>query len=296
MDSSTETETTIATDLVISGGFVYGLAFFGALRELHALGAWCTAELRAVYGTSAGACIAVALALGLEMDVVETYLVERPWHDLFGSDAADAAAAAIACVAGRGAFGIDVFDRAFEPLFAARDLSLATTMREFFKETGVDLHVVVTQLATCEAVDVSHTTHPDWRVVDAVYASCALPLVFEPFISPVDGQWYLDGGVAANYPSAFCGAPDRAIGVRLAVDAAPLAPDAALAEYVGAIFSGLVRKNDVLAPALAREVRVPARVMGVQDIARVARSREARAELVAMGREAATGSAPSSSP
>ena len=51
-------------------------------------------------------------------------------------------------------------------------------------------------------MDISHHTHPEWKVIDAVYASSCLPVLFEPFEH--SGDYYIDGGVLKNYPLIQC--------------------------------------------------------------------------------------------
>lgn len=38
--------------------------------------------------------------------------------------------------------------------------------------------------------------------MDAVYASCCLPILFDPF--EYEGQYYIDGGILKNYPLNKC--------------------------------------------------------------------------------------------
>ena len=51
-------------------------------------------------------------------------------------------------------------------------------------------------------VELSHTTHPQWTVLEACYASCCAPVAFQPLIK--DGRLYTDGCLLANYPMAQC--------------------------------------------------------------------------------------------
>jgi NTE family protein len=51
-------------------------------------------------------------------------------------------------------------------------------------------------------VDICHTDYPDWKVSDAIYASCSLPLIFKPLL--IDSYCYVDGGFIQNYPIVEC--------------------------------------------------------------------------------------------
>ena len=75
-------------------------------------------------------------------------------------------------------------------------------MSELYEKTKIDFYIYVSELNsfTCECI--SHKTHPDWTVVDAVYASCALPIIFKPLIC--GEKAYADGGFFLNYPISKC--------------------------------------------------------------------------------------------
>ena len=97
-----------------------------------------------------------------------------------------------------GMFGKEAIADILIPLLEGKDLSRHVTLREFYAATHVDLHVFVTELATFRLVDVSHTTHPDWLLVDAVAASSAFPIILRPVV--IAGAMYVDGAVFANTP------------------------------------------------------------------------------------------------
>ena len=52
----------------------------------------------------------------------------------------------------------------------------------------------------CETL--SYKTHPEWKVIDAIYASCCLPMIFQPLLK--DDKAYADGGIFLNYPIFKC--------------------------------------------------------------------------------------------
>lgn len=188
--------------IVIAGGGVSGLAAYGVLRKLHDAGRWNIQDIRSIYGTSIGAMLAVALALKYDFQTIDDYIVQRPWHQLFKYD--------IYSIFGaferRGIFNISIIEEIFSPLFKGADtsspISINTTLAEFYEITGIDIHMYSTEINAFVSVDISHKTHPDWRVVEAVYASCCLPLFFSPLVK--DGKYYVDGGIFLNYPLEPC--------------------------------------------------------------------------------------------
>ena len=86
----------------------------------------------------------------------------------------------------------------FRPLFAALDISIDITMEDFYQFTGVDLHIFVTEINDFKCIDFSHTTHPEWKLIEVVYGSCTVPFIFAPLRR--DEKCYIDGGFFANYP------------------------------------------------------------------------------------------------
>jgi hypothetical protein len=75
-------------------------------------------------------------------------------------------------------------------------------MLEFYEKTGIELHIFVTEMNEFEYIDISYKTHADWTVVDAVYASCSVPLIFSPIIR--NNKCYIDGSLCMNYPLIKC--------------------------------------------------------------------------------------------
>ena len=76
------------------------------------------------------------------------------------------------------------------------------TLKEFYEYTHIDLHIMTTELTQFELIDLSYKTHPDWELLDAVYCSSGLPLLFAPHV--LKDRIYLDGGFISNYPINRC--------------------------------------------------------------------------------------------
>ena len=63
----------------------------------------------------------------------------------------------------------------------------------------------------------NHETAPDLCLLDAIYMSCSLPIIFKPL--EYNGKLYLDGGLKNDYPLNKCLADgcklDETIGIRV---------------------------------------------------------------------------------
>jgi predicted acylesterase/phospholipase RssA len=184
--------------IVCSGGGAAGFNFYGALKNLAVHNIWNIENIESMYGTSVGSIIIIALALKYEWQTLDEYLIKRPWHHLFDISVESV----LNIFTTKGIFKTKVIEGTFTPLFEGKDISINVTMKEFFEITRIDIHIYTVELNTFRIVDISHKTHPDWRVVDAVYCSCSLPLIFTPF--QLDNDFFCDGGILVDHPIQFC--------------------------------------------------------------------------------------------
>ena len=171
----------IIKHIVISGGGVTGFSFYGFLRDTHRNGLWKLENIKTIYGTSIGAYIAVVLALGYEWEILDTYFIKRPWQNLFKFDLYSI----LNVFDKKGIFDIKIFEEMIGPLFAGMEIPPDITMKQFYEKTGIEIHMFSTELNSMKPVDFSYKTHPDWKVVQCVFCSSALPIVFEPFIEEI---------------------------------------------------------------------------------------------------------------
>lgn len=191
-------EEKVIKHIVISGGGIAGFSFYGALRETSKQGLWNINDIQSIYGTSIGAFFATILSLKYDWDILDDFLIKRPWHNVYKFDINKL----FLTFQKRGIFNYDVIKETFLPLFNGKDISIDVTMKDFYNITNIELHYFSTNLNTFQEVDFSYKTHPDWKVMDAIYCSCALPILLQPFIK--DDICYCDGGFFSNYPIIQC--------------------------------------------------------------------------------------------
>lgn len=202
------------TALVLGGGGLKGFAHIGVMRALQERGI-----TPAVYaGTSIGSLIAAAHVSGMSIgDMADRALALRR-RDLFRINH----------------MGM-LLERMHSPsLYLEEPLRLlceSVSPKGTFEELGTPLLV--------NTVDVAYGTRVVWGlpglrdvpVLDAVYASCALPGFFPP--GRVGGRHCIDGGTIDNLPAAI----------------ASLGMDAVIAVDVGT--SELARRDDIAAQGFA---------------------------------------------
>jgi predicted acylesterase/phospholipase RssA len=184
--------------LVIAGGGPIGLQFLGALEHLNEQHFWEFEDIESIYATSIGTFIAAFICLKYDWVTLNTYIIDRPWHDavkLNGKQIFDA-------FYNKGLYDKKLIEIIFKPLLEAKDLSINITLKEFYEYSKIEFHLYAFELNKFETADISYKTHPDLLLVQAIFMSSALPGIFTPTI--LDSGCYIDGGVMANYPLTHC--------------------------------------------------------------------------------------------
>lgn len=186
--------------IVISGGGSFGFSVYATIRESYKNGIWNYEDLKTIYGTSAGAIIAVILALRYDWEIIDEFLLKRPLGAIFQINPN----CFLSAFHNRGLFDKTKFYDIFAPLFGGKDIPLNITLLEFFKKTNIELHFFATEINSGNSIDVdfSYLTHPEWSLIEAVYCSSCIPGFFQPFIK--DEYCFVDGGVFLNYPILPC--------------------------------------------------------------------------------------------
>ena len=186
--------------LVISGGGSFGFSAYTAIRESHQASLWNIDNIETIFSTSAGAIIATVLACKYDWTTIDDFLLKRPWGAVFQINPN----CILSAFSNRGLFDKTNIENVFAPLFGGKDIPLDITLQGFYEKTGIELHFFATEINGGQSTDVdfSHLTHPDWSLLEAVYCSCCIPGLFQPFIK--DENCYVDGGVFLNYPLRPC--------------------------------------------------------------------------------------------
>lgn len=184
--------------LVIAGGGPLGLRFLGALQKLEKESFWKLENIESIYGTSAGTMIGAMLCLNYDWETLNKYIIERPWHDAFKVHARQI----FDSYYNKGLFDKKFTEIIFKSLLEAKDLNLNITLKELYDYSKIDLHLFTFDLNTFETVEMSHSSHPDLGLLQAITMSSALPGIFMPTI--LNRGCFIDGGVLYNYPINQC--------------------------------------------------------------------------------------------
>jgi len=272
--------------IIMSGGGVAGFSFYGALRESNKRGAWCINDIKSIYGTSAGALFALIIALKYDWDTLDDYIIKRPWQTIFHFNIQNI----FTIFDLRGIFDVKIMEDIFIPLFKGKDVDINITIKEFYEFSGIDMHFFATNINDFTHVEFSYKTHPDWRIIDAVYCSCCLPVLFRPLIK--ESFCYTDGGMICNYPVKYCienGAdPEEILGlcrkpiVRLNYN---VTTESTLFDYMLNIFYKTVERvlNNRQPIKIHKELYIDCPPLSVSDIFNTSSKIEERLRLIKVG-------------
>ena len=202
---STQSQTPIIKHIVMAGGGAMGFAFYGALRESHQQGKWKQTDIQTIYATSVGTIMGTIISLGYDWSVIDNFLIKRPWQQVFKFQLP----MAFNLITKQGIFDQTTIYEIFLPLFKGKDIPMDICLLDFYHLTKRDIHFIATEINTMQIEDISYKTHPEWKVIDAIYASCCLPFVFSPFYYYTAGSLepkkaFMDGGILMNFPLNLC--------------------------------------------------------------------------------------------
>ena len=188
-----EKEETKIKCLVLSGGGVQLLSQLGLLNNLIKSNKLNLSEITHYYGTSAGSILNIPLSLNIDIDIISNYFIKRPWDQLFKIDIFNFVYLFSNCCL----IKKELIKKALEPLFTAGNIDMDIDMETLYKINNKELHILTTNITDGKSEDISHLTHPKWKLIDAVHASCCIPILFEPIT--IMNKCYIDGGILNNF-------------------------------------------------------------------------------------------------
>tara|TARA_B100000945_G_C20419352_1_gene616922 strand:+ start:1801 stop:2748 length:948 start_codon:yes stop_codon:yes gene_type:complete len=180
----------------LSGGGMKGVMYIGAYRSLlhHFNFKEQMENIEGIVGTSIGAIFSLAMLLRLTDEQVMNIFLPiasafeniAPQMDIslllhkFGSDDGQ------------------TFRYQLGQILMQCGLSSDITFSQFKKICACEFICISTKLRTQETIYVSAKTFPDLRIIDGIFMSMCVPLLFRPF--EYDGELYVDGYLTQNQP------------------------------------------------------------------------------------------------
>ncbi|RAJ13424.1 patatin-like phospholipase family protein [Olleya aquimaris] len=191
-------------NLALKGGGVKGIAYVGALKELDKAGIY--KGLERVSGTSAGAIVALMIALQLSPTTIEDLMrklnfkaFKSGWNPLriftkYGLYSGDEI--------------LKFIYKCYEA--SSKGLTKEATFEDFHNAGCKDIIVFASDLNTHNICEFSYYKTPKCIVAEAIRASMSIPLFFKgwQFSNGIpNNHIYVDGGVMFNYPLSFFDKP-----------------------------------------------------------------------------------------
>jgi predicted acylesterase/phospholipase RssA len=170
------------------------VAMLGAIHELHNQKVWNLEDIEAFYGASGGAIIAVFILLSDDFDMLKEYILKRPWNTVWPIEPN----IFFTMYKKMGLFDIDDFYKAFEPFFNAKNIDRNITLKEFYEITKKTIYFYIAELNNFEVFYVNYKTHPEMKLIEALYETSCVPGIFIPICR--DGKCYIDGGLLNYFP------------------------------------------------------------------------------------------------
>ena len=217
--------------LVLGGGGMRGMAHIGVFKALETLGI----RPDAVVGTSIGALVGAMGAAGYSIAKMEELIEDIEKGDFFQLNF------------------IKFLMKGTRAPSMFRGARFRERLTEILPDAGfADLEIPLfcnaVRLETGGTVFWGSPGFRDISLVDAVYSSCALPGIFEPFF---DGEnHYMDGGIVDPVPLRFAKTlhPDITIAIDLTVKAAMKTPD-----YKSRVMSTMLRAFEIAEEVVAEQ-------------------------------------------
>lgn len=188
-------------NIVISGGGPTGIVSYGAVKKLHHLGLWNHADLTAIYATSIGGLIGFLICMNFEWDIIDDYIIERPWLKAFEPLKSDI----LEVIYNKGIDGLKLITICIKPILTAKDLPIDITLQQLYDKTHIDLCLTSVELNTTDGLVteiISHKTYPDMTLVCALACTIAIPMLIKPVF--YNDKCFVDGGLTNNFPLKLC--------------------------------------------------------------------------------------------
>lgn len=186
------------THLILGGGAYNGLNILGALFQLKKKNFFQLKNIHTIYATSAGGVVATLLLLDMQEETVVEYLVGRPWHKMI-SISPDTI---INMIWKKGFLDKTFIYSLFSNLFATKDIKVSITLLEFYQITNITLCICATRVGDMTPILFSHKKTPDLPLLDAIYMSGTMPIIFQPTF--FQGHYIIDGGIVKEDHVQLC--------------------------------------------------------------------------------------------
>jgi len=174
----------VIKNIIFSGGGFKGWAYIGSIKALNEIIPFKNIEH--VIGVSVGAIFGVFYLLKLDHTYILNYLLNIDIKKYYDID-------------------LDSFLINQSILLGKKIKEIILTLmkqdftfQELYNKTGIKFTTCAFNITSCNLDYFDYISNPDLKIVDAIMASCALPVLFPAY--KIGNNFYYDGGICNNCP------------------------------------------------------------------------------------------------
>ena len=174
--------------LVISGGGMKGLEFLGVIKYLDKLN--LLKYIDEYYGCSIGSYICLLLIIGYSIDDIINFSINFDFKTLIGK---------IDDLIYNYSFGkYELFINILKSKIILKNINADITFKELYEMTKKNFNVIGYNISQKKEIIINHITYPNMKIWEGIYLSCALPMLFKPYL--YENEYYCDGGTSNICP------------------------------------------------------------------------------------------------
>jgi len=175
-------------NIVFSGGGFKAWAYIGSLRVLEEHPNFL--DIEQVVGVSAGGVFGLFYVLGIKWDFLLDFFMNLNFKELFDIDI-DNIIIQQSILAGV------KFTEIIKEIMSYR-IDPGVTFMELYRSSKIKFTTSALNITDSKLEYFNYELTPNIKVIDAVRASCSLPVVLPPYL--INGKYYYDGGICNNCP------------------------------------------------------------------------------------------------
>ena len=174
----------VIKNVIFSGGGFKGWAYIGSIRALNEEIPF--KQIEQVIGVSVGAIFGILYVLKIDYTSLLNYLFNLDLKRYYDID-------------------LDAFLTNQSLLHGKKFKEIILTLmkqdftfKEVYNKTGIKFTTCAFNITSCNLEYFNHISNPDLKIIDAIMASCALPVLFPAY--KINDNFYYDGGICNNCP------------------------------------------------------------------------------------------------
>ena len=181
--------------LVFSGGSYKILHMIGIIKRLKQINYYKLDDIPIYVRHRKGIILSLLVMLDLDLTIVEDFIIiNKPWEKTLKITTETI----LNIIYKKGFLNIEFMYNIFANHFKHKNIKLNITLKELYEYIKIEFNIYVFNISKFESEIFNYKTHPDLKVVEAIYMSCSIPFAFRSM--KYNGNYYLDGGLEIEYP------------------------------------------------------------------------------------------------